>query len=60
MRVPLEVYCSAIARVKTSIDVVIELASRRVPRVLPVISTVCDRCIRKVSPMWGRIWSRTA
>ena len=61
INVPLDVHCSAMAREKTSIDVVIELVESR-PRswVMPVISTDCDRCIRSVSPMWGRICSRTA
>ena len=58
--VPFDVHCWAIARVNTSIDVVIDLIeSVRAPRVVPVISTVCERCMRSVSPMWGRIWSRT-
>ena len=59
IRVPPEVYCSAIARVNTSIDVVIEVVSWRTPGVVPVISTVCERCMRRVSPMWGRIWRST-
>src|SRR6266566_556393 len=59
--VPPEVHCCAIARVKTSIEVVIEpvLTSRPPRLVVPVISTDCERCILSVSPMCGRIWSRT-
>ena len=60
MSVPPEVHWCAIARVKTSMEVVIELVESRPPRlVVPVISTDCERCIRSVSPMRGRIWSRT-
>jgi hypothetical protein len=46
------------ARVNTSIDVVIDLiGSLRAPAVVPIISTVCDKCMRSVSPMCGRICS---
>jgi hypothetical protein len=60
INVPPEVHCSAIARVNTSTEVVIELVESR-PRslVVPVISTDCERCIRRVSPMCGRICRRT-
>ena len=58
--VPPEVHCCAIARVKTSIEVVIDVVESRPPcLVVPVISTDCERCIRRVSPMCGRIWRRT-
>src|SRR3954462_2100148 len=59
--VPPDVHCWAIARVNTSIDVVIDPVGESWPPrlVVPVISTDCDRCIRRVSPMWGLICSST-
>jgi hypothetical protein len=61
MRVPPDVHFCAMVCVNTSIEVVIELGGdSRPPRcVVPVISTVWERCILRVSPMWGRIWSKT-
>src|SRR5687768_14950144 len=42
-----------------SMVVVIDWDGSSDPGVVPVISTVCDRCIGIVSPMWGRIWRST-
>src|SRR2546430_11094594 len=58
--VPLDVHCCAIARVYTSMEVVIELTGSRRPLcVVPVTSIDWERCIRSVSPTWGRICSST-